>query len=429
MSVENFDSVQEELSRLRWDVGRIDAVLLRAPQHAASPEPASSPVLRVFFERVAGERRPFVVRFEGRITETLRLSGVRAAIVLTLFLDLEDRASGGRGVLDPVHTILDAYRQFDAEGETDADKIANRVRAALYRFSEFVGEHLLLPDKSPLLCFDPHSNRLRSALVDGALPTVEVSASDAKISGLIDSILATSPLSRVRKYKAVFMPSGQEGYDRFLLELVDHSYPVTIKSMFIRPGLHNYPESILRKLRSSGNRLRRRELVRAGFAHGSCRHTEFLQRSVLWDLIRVLPSGEFVSYPAPINRDDIVEHLETIIETIRRFPNYELVITQAPSPFTLVSFALHSAAIPEYFTLLYQHYSRECLYDIGAFALSDCNVHSAITARVFDWALESPTTIRSRDQVLHELVSIKNYFLENGPLPEHAPIPLSLASS
>ena len=150
---------------------------------------------------------------------------------------------------------------------------------------------------------------------------------------------------------------------------------------------------------------------------------EILRRDALWDLIRYVPNLGFLAYRNSIVQEDVIEHLDLMIENLKRFRNYDLILTEAHFPFTLVSFAVHSSAIPEYFTLLYQHYSRENLYDVSAFIVSDCHVHQGVSARVIDWVLKHPTTVRERGAVLEELGQIRDHLVTHGPLPQDMPIP------
>lgn len=407
------DVLQDEITRLKWDMHRLESNFATEVAPVATDLPKTAE-LKVYFERASGERRPYLIRFEGLVSATVKLSAVRASILLVLLVDLEDRGDGGQGVLDLLRAMNETYYELSPLDKNDPISVTDRIRVAMYRFSDFFSEDLgLKTDRAPLK-FDHRAIRIFGHA--GRAPVVEISSSDSVISGVIDRLLSTSPLARIRRYKTMFIPSGISNYDRLLLEFFDHRFPVAMTSMFVRPSVNSYPPPLLKKIGVSSNTLRRREIFGDGLKQGRFRHRELLRRDSIWDLIRADKKGRFTSYPFAISKAEVDSHLKHIGENLSEHRNYELILTDAPFQFLLVSIVIESGKIPEHYTLLYQYPNQESLYDISAFVIYDRNVGQSVSTMVVEWVLNHATTVGDRKKIDEELELVRTYLKKHGPL-------------
>ncbi|MCB0346375.1 MAG: hypothetical protein KDD66_14745, partial [Bdellovibrionales bacterium] len=330
------DALQSQVSDMR---GQVDAV-----SHV-SADAAPRPLLRIdaIFSGGGTERKPYRLAIDGIVSHRLNLSSIRAAILLVLLLDLQDRSEGGRGVLDPVQSIGQALKLLDADAaKIDDDQLANNMRVAIYRFDVFQAESkLFLNDEFPLR-FEPKTCRLET-LVESERQLsqdvlVQVTSAHPDFSTLIDELLTSSPLSRLRKQKAIYVPGVESGVDRLLLELYDHNYPVEQVAVLYRPSMQSFPMELLERIKASAPKIERVRLLNEGYKTGRCHFREILPRSALTDLIRLKEDGTFLLYPQNVTADDIQDHLAYIVHLLNEVENYSLTLTDAFAPFHISTF-------------------------------------------------------------------------------------------
>ena len=231
------------------------------------------------------------------------------------------------------------------------------------------------------------------------------------VSAFLDRSLATSPLLRLRKSKAQYVPSGNDGQDRLLLELLDHEFPVKQTCLFYRPTIQSLPHSLGVKLGLNQNRQKRQSLALQGYQSGRLQYTEILQRKTLWQLADLSPNGGFASYDKSINASDVIQQIDHFIFLVRTMPAYELIITDAFLPFYISTFEIIRPQQVEHFILFFQNCSEDSIREASTFGLRDDSVYFSTHEQVVRWVLSHPTTIRSRDQVITELEAIRTSIL------------------
>ncbi len=406
---------------LRDDIHRLERTLRSSERTLSEPAPtAAVRKLDIFFDRLAGERKPYALKAEGILKATQKLSSIRTAILIVLLLDLQDRSDGGRGVIDPFDAIVRAYSMLESDIAID-EHLQNSIRVALYRFDIFMKESATFKGEELSLVFD--SNHSRLTLVDVDHNTfsdpiqLSVTTNDSAIAEVLDRILATSPLARARKRKALYVPNGKENFDRLLLELYDHSHPVKATVLYFRPSIQSYPHSVLEAIGVSDYMSIRKDIVFNAYRSGRCDVLEILNKHTIWDMIRYSPENGFKLYPKQITQPLVKEHLEHLIYKLETFEHYNLVLTDAAFPFHVHTFEIRSGDVPEYFSLFMRRFIKQFIHDVSCFVVNDPLVYRSIHEHIVGWILSHPSTVRERKLVIEEIKGVLRHLEEHGPLP------------
>jgi hypothetical protein len=423
------DSLTLELAAIRQslDFLRIDLGL-----NGSSRSPVvEDKRLGIFITRGKTPAKPYTVQCDGELSSTFKLSPIRAAIFIVLMVDLEDRLEGGKGVEEPLVSIEKTLRALEPSGqkalngELEADS-PDRVRVAVYRFWEFCQSTNHLRGVGLELDFDDKRIRLSAHTPTGNEITglkLEITSNDPEISNILTQTLTRSPTEQVRKRKALFIPSGADGADRFLLEMYDHPYPLTVTSLYVRPPLPSYPDALLEKMAVSPRVRRRKALAFEGYRTGRFQFFEVLHEGTIWDLIRRSEYGGFKLYPSTISGHDIASHIENLMSILRQYENYHLYITKMVVPFVVVTYDIKSSLVPECFTVFFQAFNSAAERDLGCFALYDRAVYQSISEHIVRWISQHPSTIRSRQEVIDLLARVLRHLQNHGPLGSIEPIP------
>jgi hypothetical protein len=414
--------VLSELQSLRIAVEGINS-----PHALASSTTLSDKRLGVFITKTEGQRKPYLVQCEGIISNSFRLSPIRAAILLVLLLDLEDRLEGGSGVDEPLISIEKTVRLLDGDSVNQEDLSIERVRVAIYRFWEFCETSQFFDGKEMRIDFDDAQLQFNIKNLTNAAPsascTIEITSNDVQINSILSSTLTRSPLGQVRKRKALFVTPGPEGADRLLLEMYDHRFPLRVTSLYVRPPLPSYPDALLAKLGVSQKVLKRKELAFEGYRTGRFEFFEILNEATIWDLIRYVPREGFKLYPRKVSKADVQNHIENLISILKNYENYHLYITKMVIPFVVVTYEIRSQSVPEYITIFFQAFSSAAERDLGCFAMYDRAVYQNITDHIVQWLLDHPSTIKNRSSVISLLQRVLSHLEQHGPLTLDAPIP------
>ena len=406
---------------LRDDIHRLERTL-RSSERTFTEPSVAAPIrkLDIFFDRLPGERKPYAVKIEGVLKATQKLSPIRTAILIVLLLDLQDRHEGGRGVIDPFDAIVRAYSMLESDTAID-EHLQNSIRVALYRFDIFMKESATFRGDDLALIFD--SNHGRLALVDAEHNSItdpiqiSVTTNDSAIAEVLDRILATSPLARVRKRKALYVPSGKENFDRLLLELYDHSYPVKSTVLYFRPSIQSYPHNVLDAIGVSEYMSIRKDIVFNAYQTGRCEVLEILNKQTIWDMIRYSPETGFKLYPRQITQPLVKDHLEHLIYKLQTFEHFSLALTDAAFPFHVHTFEIRSGDVPEYFSLFMRRFIKQFIHDVSCFVVNDPLVYQSIHEHIVGWILSHPSTVRERKHVIEEIRVVLRHLEEKGPIP------------
>ncbi len=371
--------------------------------------------IQAHFGRNALERMPFSVTLGIPQTVpnlTRSLTPVRAAIFLALLVDLSKRSEGAKKQESLIDGVVEALKALTPNELPTASSDALRV--ALHRASQFLEEEFGTVDKS--IAFSVENGSLALTILGEQIPVsnieVEVTSSDETISSFLDRSFATSPLSRLRKEKALFVPPGEEGQDRLLLELLDHEFPVKQTCLFYRPTVQSFPEELLVKFRLSPNRRRRQQVAITAYQSGRIHYTEILPRRVFRDLLNTPFDGAGTLYPPGTTAVDVIRHLDHLIFLVRNIATYELILTDAFFPFYITTVESTRRDEIERTVLFFQHGGENNLHQVSVFALKDDQVFFSTHERIVHWVLSHPTTTRSKEGVLGELESVRSQLLE-----------------
>ncbi len=431
------ESVTASLERLHEDVGRsaeqtqslgkrierVEAILSDQPK-TARQSPAL-PELSLFVETRNSERKPFVFRLSGIAAGSFRASSVRAAILLVLLADLDERLDGRSGIQNRQAAIKTAFSSLTGD---DSSKAAESVRVAIYRFKEFFHDAKISTTEGYELRYDPTALQLNiyrggSALTAGEA-VVNLTSNESSVSTVLERIIKTSVLRRLGKRGALFVPPGPSGYDKLLVEVFEQDCPICAITTYFRPSSVSFPRGMLERMGSSETILRRWDIAHKSYEAGSFYYLEILNFSTIWDFIRRNDEGRFLLYPKVVGPDDIERHIEFMIDKVERIKTYELVLSNALFPFYLGLFELKSEPLPRSLTLFFrQNAASEPIHDISCLVLSDQAVFQNMNERVINWVLNHPSTIRSKNEVSSELQKVLSHFRAHGALSLTQPAP------
>lgn len=416
------ESLTLELAAIRQSLDSLRAGL--GLDGSLRPSATEERRLGVFITRGQTPAKPYTVQCDGELQSTFKLSPIRAAIFIVLMVDLEDRLEGGKGVEEPLTAIERTLRVLEPNGDTSADGVIeadspDRIRVAVYRFWEFCQSTNHFRGVGLELNFDDKRLRLSARKPTGeeiAGLKLEITSNDSTISSILTQTLTRSPIEQVRKRKALFIPSGPDGADRFLLEMYDHPHQLTVTSLYVRPPLPSYPDALLEKMAVSPRVRRRKALAFDGYRTGRFQFFEVLHEGTIWDLIRQTDNGTFKLYASSITSQDIASHIENLISILRQYENYHLYVTKMVVPFVVVTYDIKSSLVPECFTVFFQSFNSAVERDLGCFALYDRAAYQSISEHIVRWISQHPSTIRNRHEVIGLLEQVMRHLRTHGPL-------------
>ncbi len=415
MKTENENVIEKRLAKLEAQLAQLQQDKTQSTQagdYALSPT-GDTLLIRAHFGRVALERKPFVVTLEGSERISRTLTPVRAAIMLVLLMDLVERSETGKSSGDTATRVREALAELAPEENAEAS--ADAVRVALYRAGQFVRDEFSQTIDSEI-SFAVEKGSL--AILRRGIPVpaqslqVELTTSDQTISSFLDRSLATSPLARLRKAKALYVPPGNDGQDRLLLEFFEHEHPLREVSLFYRPTIQSFPQDLLAKFVYAKNRRRRQEIAIQGYQSGRIHYIEILPRKALWEMIKRIPGKGFSAYPSGATPADVVSHLDHLQFLVRSMAGYELVLTDAFMPFYINTFEITRPEAVERFVLFFQQAEQDNVRNVSTFALKDDAVFFSTQDRIIKWVLSHATTVRNRETVLSELEAVRNALIE-----------------
>lgn len=411
------ESLLTELKTLKDDVRKIRALQLAALS-GESYRPISKHTLNTFVSSTTGERKPFSLRIEGSLSLRLNLSAVRAAILLVLLIDLEDRCAGGKGVLDRMQAIANAYVTLKSDDE-NLDSLKENLRVAQYRFEGFVEDSNLFKSEEFELNFDPKTYRLYPPNKDlplGSFVSVKMQTSDPHVSQVLDETMHTSPLSRLRRDKSLFVPGGADGIDKLVLDFFDHKFPATQVALFHRPSFQSFPINLLERIGVSDRKIKRTRSLLEGYETGRCQFTEILSRKSFWKLIELNKYGHFCRYPDCIKAADVLEHLAYFEHLLSSYDRYSMILTDAFMEFHPATYKIDSGPIPEFFTLFLLRFSDQTPYIESAFAVEGAAVFSGVMEKLVALITSHPSTESDRNKVIKEIRAVAEHLKSKGPI-------------
>lgn len=394
-------------------VQKLDSIDRRLDMLEQGSRPASTPTvvaeepLRPFFisfDSVPGDRKPYALAFRGSEPWSVKLSSVRTALLLTLFVDLKLRMAGQPGIEDVVAKASGILSQLE-EDKKDAN-VVEATRVAYYRLTDFLVDELaelFLGKQVPLELVDGRIQARPSWWKKKQLNALEILTSDHRISSILNNAFETSPLERVRRAKTLFVPQGDDSHDRVQLQLFDHQYLVHVHSLYYRPTVQSIPIDILERYGASQNRIRRNQLVQEGYRTGRVRYTEILNRKTLLQMINEHKSARPIIYPAGVGLPDVIQHFDFLIDRVRNQKNYQLILSDAEFPFYLTTCAIDYPSGKEYYVLLFQEAKATDFHQIRSFILHEPQIYRGIQESIVEWVIGHPSTQTNRENVEEEL--------------------------
>jgi hypothetical protein len=401
---------------------------LRSELRALGQNPSPAPLrlaestrlpLKVSFDRVVGERKPFVLRCDGAFDFELKMSSMRAALLLSLLLDLYDRSAGGVAAPDTMTRMIAVYRALEGTEAAD-DQVVSLIRVGLYRLELSLHETPIFENSEVSLIFNAQLHRLdispKAKIQKASELAISISSSDPKILATIDTFSSTSPLDRARQQKSMYISSSERGWDQLFLEFFNHKQQVRNTSLFYRPALPTYPDEILRCIEASPATFTRKKVMLEGYKSGRVIFHEILNRNTLWDMITKGADGSFKLYPAEVTPEMIAQHLRQLQFQLDQFPGYTLSLTDAVFPFIIGVVELGAPEKMDAFTMFYRQPPMHDTSDVTCFVLHDPFVAQSMVTRVISAVLEHPSTVSGRREVSAEIAHVLDYLQMQGPI-------------
>lgn len=218
---------------------------------------------------------------------------------------------------------------------------------------------------------------------------------------IMHNSVSSSPIARLRKRGSLYLPAGEEGHNRLLLELFDHNYPVNETALFYRPSVQSYPLEVLEELRTPANRLERCRVVLKWYESGRIKFREILAREELFD-----------TGGTEDRINEVSRQINYLLSLLERFDGYELILTDAFFPFHLTTFKIDLGEKPVYFTVFMQRAERRFEQAVHSFAVLDANVYQAVMNNIIESVIAHPTTTAERSAVIAELRLRSQQFVE-----------------
>ena len=376
--------------------------------------------MKVSIELTHSERKPYSVRIEGPFVTNERLSPIRAAILLVLLLDLQDRVDGGPGCPEPLAAMVSAYRQLDPTVDSLSGDAPALVRTALHRFARFLEDSKSFESRWFSLRMNRDELRLelhdREANLTLSNLSVAIESSSSSVRQIVERSFACSPMLKVKKMGTAYLAGGEGEHDRFFRELFDHKHPVESWGTFERLSVQSLPSDLLRKAQVSESRREQARLMHEGFAEGRCRFTEIHNSSTLWDCIRCSEEDGFKLYPSNFSSNDVRSHLEHVIHLLKSFSSYSLHLTEVPIPFHVVTTRVFANAVPDCFTVFIPRFNKEAIYRVSSFVVYDMNLSSNVIQNMIGGLHTFPNTVSDRAAVIKRIESVLAHLKNKGPL-------------
>lgn len=380
----------------------------------ADQQSANSLAIKIRIERSHQQRRPYRFIASGDLCFQHDMSIIRTAVFLTLLLDFKQRVEVGFGFSDPRRLIGEAYLALEPTGAKD---LYNLVRISLYRFADYSETDLTLFGPKISLKFSTQDCCLHClpSRSPGELK-ISIKSNVEEIGAIINRTVGASPLVRLRRETATYIPAGPTGVDQFLLELFEHERAIAMHGLFFRPSLHTFPLELLRDIGASATRLKRLETVIEGLSSGRVELLEIVNRQTLWNLIAMTEEGKFLYYPAFVKARQVADHLVYLINLLSVEKNYKLLITDAALPFHMTTFALGSGTKREFYSMVMRRYQREFAHEDSCLAIAGHPVYQGLTESVVNVVTREESTSADSSDTIALLRLICDHLLLRGAL-------------
>jgi hypothetical protein len=331
-------------------------------------------------------------------------------------MDYRDVSAGGIGIDDRIRTSQKIMMRLQGRQPTrkSIDVAVGRLRTTDFFTEPALGtagiECQYLKNEFRLSLRDNSNGRRRPLRID-------IKCTDSNLESCLSNELAISQLEKVRQRHIAHVEGGPKGFDQLFLEFFDHSHPVHETSMFFKPSIISYPDSLLEVLRASEQDRRRKEIMCRDLKSGRCSFLEILNRSTLTNMIRAGEHGGFRMYGAEVEQHLVLAHFDNLINQIQRMKGFKLALTDVPLPFLLSTFQITMPTHQDSFTVFFRQHVREHDPDIDCFAIYDEGITRSILDNVVGRVLNDPSTTTDRRVVADTLRETAQRLKQHGPLP------------
>jgi hypothetical protein len=387
--------------------------------------PGSTVRARIVFDGTGEKRKPFrLSAVDGPFSKhSHKLTDVRAAILLVLLMDLKHRSTGGTGFSNPVALIASVQEALNNRStnspRTKPPASYKSLQVAISRLGQFLKDEDVFQGNNVQLIFRQAKCRLELACDAKSTghPSMhfDISVVDERLAACLD-LLLISPLDRVRQQGVLFVPGGPAGFDTLFLELFEHSFGIHEWSLYFKPSIITYPDSILDKLNTSSQDRRRKALLLDGFRTGRIRFTEILNRQTIREMMQVDSSGAFKLYGPQVTRNLVVDHLTALAHLVKTgAPHYSLILTDVPLPFWFSTFEIQTP-VTEYITVLFRNLIREHDSSVECVAIRNEEITKNMNQYVIDGLLGMPGTSTDPRSVINDLKTAARQLNDLGPI-------------
>jgi hypothetical protein len=365
-------------------------------------------VRRVEVHRIPSPRKPFLFRFCSPWDLELQSSPGRAALLLALLIDLQDRTEGGGGVRDILSSA--AFLLSSITQEDPSEHVQEKLRVAAYRLAAFWREQAL----SEKLLMEYNGERLQRS---GGVVSfgLEVCTDDSAIEESVHKTLHISPIEKLKRRHVFYVPPGGSASEQLLAEIYQTPGDLEVTSLYFKPSLFTYPESLLPAAGFSKFSIERWKRMVDKLERNELTFTEILEERTLWEMITATRSGKFFHYPAGFTQRDVARHLMALIERMRRNPRYHLILTPDRLPFYAATYRARDLQVTLF---IWRAREQEV---VSWVAISDGLTLQAMGKDIAELLIGHPSTTSDRDTILSLLEGVLTRLQTSGPLTGSLP--------
>lgn len=368
---------------------------------SSQTQPAPATRVRIFIQRYPSERKPYLFVFHYSGEKRIRMSPVRAALTLTLLLDLEQRC-GGCANVGSVRDAAARLLSLISSIPENSERLGEQIRVALYRYAKFWKEELqeILPAR-----FDAASESLLLNAVSSI--SLEIISSDAGIEDALPMFGQTPMLQRLRRDRFLFVPGGGRGAERFLEEIYSTPGHLDVVSTYARLQLITVPPGLLERYGSVPEAISRHAKMHRRLAEGRLKFTEIISEEGFEDLLRLGPRSHFSYFPE-MQLSELIEHLEFVHHLISARCGYRLILTRSDIPFFIGRYNAQNFSVSSFFKIP----SGGPASAYSSFAVWGPELGQMAETTLFDWLMNHPSTTSDQGKVLSFLESAINKLSE-----------------
>ena len=385
----NDRKIANEILELHRQISDLrDLVLLKIP---APPAEA----LEILVGRGASERKPFLLTIGRNLEKSIGLSSIRAAITLTLLLDLEQRSSGKAGILSIQDSSAELFRLL-SPGAYDEGRLQEQTRVALYRFADFWRDEM---QEVLGATFDPMGERLSLSKPEPFV--LDIRSSDQSIEDALLFFGRTPMLLKLQRERYLFVPGEGRSAERFLYEIYSSAGTLEVLSTYARLQLITVPPWLMQKYHTVPEAVDRHSEMHRMLVEGRLKFTEILPMEGFEELVELGPDSLFAYFPN-MELSELIDHLRFVYQMMSSQSGYRLILMRSEIPFFVGRYDSPKFGLTSFFKFPKSGLAA----GYSSFAIWGPDLGEMAGANFFDWLMKQPAALCEPKDVLEYLESV-----------------------